>query len=50
MSELNKSWSEANNAWSEEYAWEDSNEERLWYCPHGKAYAIRCKPCEAEDE
>jgi hypothetical protein len=34
----------------DEYAWEDENEERLWYCPHGKAYAIRCKPCEDDDE
>lgn len=35
---------------SDEYAWEDENEERVWYCQHGKAYGIRCKPCEEEDE
>jgi len=49
MSELNKSWSESSEAWAEEYAWEDDNEERLWYCSHGKAYAIRCRPCEEDD-
>lgn len=41
------------NAWLEfmaDYDWEDENEERLWYCAHGKAYGIRCKKCEEEDE
>lgn len=33
-----------------DYEWEDENEDRLWYCPHGKAYAIRCRPCEDNDE
>ncbi len=37
------------NSFMENYEWEDENEDRLWYCPHGKAYAIRCKPCEADD-
>jgi hypothetical protein len=34
----------------DDYRWEDENEDRLWYCAHGKAYAIRCKRCEEEDE
>jgi hypothetical protein len=34
---------------TEQFAWEEENEERLWFCPHGKAYAIRCKRCEEED-
>lgn len=35
---------------SEEYAWEDENEERLWYCAHGRAYGIRCKRCDEDDD
>jgi len=50
MTEPKKSWSELNKEWADEYAWEDNNEERLWYCAHGKAYGIRCKKCEEEDD
>lgn len=32
------------------YSWEDENEDRLWFCMHGKAYGIRCSRCEDDDE
>lgn len=32
--------------WGDDYSWEDENEQRLWYCEHGKAYGIRCSRCE----
>lgn len=34
----------------DEYQWEDENEDRLWYCTHGKAYGIKCRPCEEEED
>ena len=42
-------WSDYMREHTDEYGWEDENEERLWYCFHGRAYGIRCKPC-AEDD
>lgn len=35
---------------ADEYKWADENEQRLWYCEHGKAYGIRCKRCEESDD
>jgi hypothetical protein len=45
-----KSWGDYMNKDVDEYGWEDENADRLWYCPHGKAYGIRCKPCEEDDK
>lgn len=28
----------------------EGEEERLWHCLHGKAYGIRCKKCERDDD
>jgi hypothetical protein len=35
--------------WIDEYAWEDANEDRVWYCAHDRAYGIRCSKCDEED-
>lgn len=42
---------EKDYVWSnEDYGWEDENEDRLWYCEHGKAYGIRCRRCDEDDD
>lgn len=32
----------------EEDPWEE--EEPLWYCYHGRAYGIKCRRCDEEDD
>ena len=32
-----------------DYEWEDENEDRLWFCLHGRAYGICSKCDELED-
>lgn len=43
-------WNYMSSLSSDEFSWEEENEARLWYCPHGKAYAIRCRPCENDND
>ena len=33
-----------------DYAFAEDHEERLWFCAHGKAYGIRCRRCDEEDD
>lgn len=35
---------------ADDYSWEDENEDRVWYCLHGRAYGVNCRRCDEEDD
>ena len=34
---------------SDDFSWEDENEDRLWFCLHGRAYGV-CSRCDEHED